>query len=929
MLPADHSLRSLIGRRREVRTLTGFLDARESGVLVVTGPFGIGKSALVSAALAEAGATPVTLRYTRGTGPYRTALDLLHGSAGALDPTEPIELLRRAAADPVRADAGRIVDRLAGFLAERSVRLRPVVIVHEDVELADPETQRLCAEFLRRAGLWPWSHLVLIDSRSASVLAGHPVLEVGRLEHAEVRALLRETVRAPVAARVAHRLAEACDGNPKLLRAYAWQLTPEQLAGAAPLPRRFAPPVETTAREAETIKDLGPAELTALALFDDHRRVPWPVADRVAGDPARVARLRRLDLIFADGEHWRPAGPTLGAAAKARLSAADQDRMQQCAAAAFRAIGDERAALLHECQLRVQPAETAEELIGLACADHERGDLESADRLLDLAAARPGFDVSARFHAIRARNLLEQGHLRAALAEVEDGLDRPLDPRSEFWLRVTGLEAVMLLGEDDPGLLSADWLPPGYPEPAGEHAWLTLRAAQLLGMTGAVKEARLVLERSGLERSGLEGSGLEGSGLEGSGLEWPGPEWPGDDLAAPGTAGLHRAVEGLLACWEQPTAPAPDPAGLDPTAAARPVPVSLIAGLADVLVTAGRSGEARRLVGRVLADPSRHTVLTDVHLVSALVSIDLWEGRYQVAERRIAELERTRPGAADLPPLAGAAARVRAAFGHPDPAERVARLRPRQPGAPVVAPFDADLGYCHLVQGHYGSAATCLDAALRAGQPLHQGLAEVLADLVEALVALGRTRQATEAVGWAARRDLDLGCVRTAALVARCRALTAEPDESAAAADRALELCGDAVPAVDRARTLIALGRVRQRAGDPAGAEDLLRDGRDLMRHLGLAGWVDHADRLLSRPAPPAPAPVDPWRQVVRDRDRTLLAGIAAGLTHDQLARSAYVSRRTVANSLKTIYELTGVQSKSELAALLRRNPPAWVEQPS
>jgi hypothetical protein len=38
------------------------------------------------------------------------------------------------------------------------------------------------------------------------------------------------------------------------------------------------------------------------------------------------------------------------------------------------------------------------------------------------------------------------------------------------------------------------------------------------------------------------------------------------------------------------------------------------------------------------------------------------------------------------------------------------------------------------------------------------------------------------------------------------------------------------------------------------------------------------------------------------------------------------VSRRTIANRLKTLYELVGVNSKSELVLLVMRQPPAWLD---
>jgi hypothetical protein len=911
MLAADSS-HHLVGRHQERQILADFIAAPEGRVLVVSGPAGIGKSSLVEAVLAEADVEITRVRYTPSDEPYRTALDLIHGFG-------PQRFTKRDGNGAVRrfrslvlpddgraVDCGTVVDRLSALIGtvSRGVRRRSVV-VHENFHLSDPATIDLCCETLRRADLWPWLHIVITDSSLAERLSRHPTVELGGLDHQSCRSLVADVTGMPVASSVADGLRRLSNGNPTLLRSLALEQSPDQLAGAAPLSPELSPTGEAARWVAERADGLAPADLALLASLADHRRIPSQVVVALGPDAGSAAgRLEQRGLLRRDPTGWIVLEPLVAAWAGTQVGPAEREAWHRRAAEAYDNADHPAAALGHRSRLPDEPAETYQRLTAVALRQLAEGDCDAAARLLDAALHGSPSGSTAELHALRARARLEQGFVAAALADADAGLASCSHRRTELWLRVTDLEARCLRGEYDPSPLAADRLPGRYATPAGEYDWLLLQAAQLNATLGALTEASAILDLVDLDSDAP-----------------PTLRRVRDVVAALiavrlGDSGTASAV-GLL----RGGLPDDAPPGLS----------ALVADMADVLLAAGEPRAARDLVVPHLTDPRRHSLLAEVNLTARLVAVDLWDGRYSIAERRISELVHRYPPAGATLPLAGATVRVRAALGQPAGADEAVALRSRQPSAPGVAQFDADLGHGYLITGDPNRAATLLDGALRSCAPLRQPAAAVRADLIEALIILGRREDATAALRRTASRDLDPGSARTGALLARCRALTAPPEAVGAAFDQALELCTDEVPEIDRGRTMIARARSALAAGDRDRGLRELRAARDLMSLLKLDGWVRHIDRLAqAHAAPPlvlrAPAPDDPWRGVVREIDRELLIGVASGLTHDQLARNSYVSRRTIASRLKTLYELVGVASKSELVLLVMRQPPSWMD---
>jgi DNA-binding CsgD family transcriptional regulator len=126
---------------------------------------------------------------------------------------------------------------------------------------------------------------------------------------------------------------------------------------------------------------------------------------------------------------------------------------------------------------------------------------------------------------------------------------------------------------------------------------------------------------------------------------------------------------------------------------------------------------------------------------------------------------------------------------------------------------------------------------------------------------------------------------------------------------------------LELARALLDLGAARRRAGARGAARDLLREALDLARGLGGHAIADRArDELVA-------AGGRPRRDAIRGREALTpselrVAELAAtGRTNRQIAQALFVTQRTVENHLTSTYAKLGITARPELAAALASHP--------
>ncbi|MEE6264398.1 AAA family ATPase [Streptomyces diastatochromogenes] len=186
------------------------------------------------------------------------------------------------------------------------------------------------------------------------------------------------------------------------------------------------------------------------------------------------------------------------------------------------------------------------------------------------------------------------------------------------------------------------------------------------------------------------------------------------------------------------------------------------------------------------------------------------------------------------------------------------------------------------------------------------------------LAELGRTKDAQEPAAHGERLARQWGTPRVLGLAALARGV-------ATPGARGVELLGEAVrelaasPArVEHARAELALGNALLSAGDRREAREHLRTAAGLAQRCGaLALGQDARDALVAaggRMRKLTASPLD----LLTGMERTVASLAAGGAGNRSIAQSLYVSVRTVEMHLTSVYRKLGIAERAQLSAVLR-----------
>ncbi|MFI6154050.1 ATP-binding protein [Kitasatospora sp. NPDC051170] len=908
----------LYGREGEQAAVESLLAAARdgrSGVLLLRGEPGIGKTALLDDAVARAGSA---FRVIRATGveceaelPFAGLSMLLAPGLDRLPtlPGQQRRSLERAfgLAEEESAPADRLLVGLAtlGLLAELAAD-RPLLCVVDDLQWLDGASLDALLLAARRFQAEGVALLLAARPAFAERPYGLPELTVSGLSDADATRLLADRLSALGATAVSAGLLAEASGNPlaltelpltaaagglpltsRLLVAFHGQVTglpaaTQTLLLVAAVEENGDLAVVLPAAEALGVgaEHLAPAEESGLVTVTPERRVAFrhpllraAVLQR-APHHQRLAAHRAVADALPDGDRrtWHRAHAATGPDADLA------DALERAAVRAERS-GGRGGATAYERAARLTPDRdgATRRLVLAAEAATEEGELERAEALAEEAGARTDDAFAhALLDQVRATAHFWRGSYPTAHRLLLDAAGADIDPSHAARMLFQAFHAAWYAGEE-PVVTVLDRL---AALPLAEDAPLAPLARHL---------PAVVLPALGRPA---------------------GPLPP-----------VRETVE------------AARKAGAE-----SPVDLVQLCGATLVL---GRDEETADLAAELAAEArAKGTVGVLPTLQFFLAEAELFHGRHRDAEVTATEaltLARDTGQHQWVSQLSAILAYLAALDGRTEQCAALAATALTTTGSQTAAPAAGHpwahwaLALHDLGQGRAGDAADRLHALTTGPHRHHVSATRAVPDLVEALVRLGTPDRATEPYERFARWTAAVDRPWAEALRLRCQALLG-PDELAESTyTAALALHETAHRPFEQARTALLHGERLRRTRRRTDARPHLRAALETFDRLGATPWSTRARTELAATG----TPTSPATSSTPSASLTALTSLssltpqelqiarlaAQGLTNRDIAAQLFLSPRTVAHHLYKAYPKLGITSRTDLPTTLLPTP--------
>jgi DNA-binding CsgD family transcriptional regulator len=908
----------LLDRLAERTALGRLLDgarAGRSGVLVVRGAPGIGKTALLEHAVAAA----TGLRITRAAGvesemelPYAALQQLCSPMLGALGRLPGPQRDALGVAFGLRA--GGVPDRFLVGLATVSLLSevageRPVLCVVDDAQWVDRSSAQALGFVARRLLAEPVTLLITTRELDGE-FARLPELLVGGLGDGDARELLGSVITGPLDERVWERIVAEAGGNPLALLELPRTLTAGELAGgfgvpgAAGLPGRIE---DSFARRLTALPAAaGRLLLAAAAEPTGDPALLWRAAGRlgIGSEAAAAAEEARLLTI---GSRVTFRHPLVRSAVYRAAPPAERRAVHQALAEATNPQVDPDRRAWHRAQAVLAPDEAvAAELDASAGRAQARGGYAAAGAFLARSAALTLDPARRAERALAAAQATYQaGAYDAALGLISIAQAGPLD-------EVQDARASLLRGQITFASNHGSDAPPLLLAAARKFQPLDARMAR-----DTYLDAVLAV--------GFAGRLAVGGGIREiatAALEAPAPAQPArpHDLLLDGLALL--ATEGY---------PAGAPVLKRAVAAFRDADVSdqevlhwmWLATVAARLVWDYESWDA--LSARLIDTAHDTGALTSLHLaIGSRALAQLFAGEFTPAASWAMEAE-TVTDATGIS-IARYAALTLALFQGREP-DRVVELieATRTDVQRRGEGWGLSLAYW-VAAVHYNSLGQ-YERALVAAQQATEGLLaqpyEVwsLAELIEAAMRSGAPEAAADALQRLAGTTRAGGTDWALGVEARSRALVSADEEAESLYLEAIDRLGRTRLRIELARSQLLYGEWLRRQGRRRDARDQLGKAHDIFDSIGAAAFAERTRIELRASGGQARMRTAETREALTAQEAVIAQLAGAGASNPQIAEQLFISSATVAYHLRKVYAKLGISSRGELADLLPTHP--------
>jgi DNA-binding CsgD family transcriptional regulator len=903
----------LRGRRDErgvLDELLGEARAGRSGVLVLRGEAGIGKTALLGHAI-ESASDFTLLRAAGVESEMELPFAALHQLCAPVDDfVERLPMPQRTALEiTFGVTAGEAPDRFVVALATLSLfseaaQERPLLYVIDDAQWLDRASAQVLGFVARRLLAEPV--VLLFGAReSTDALADLPDLLIEGLDDAESRKLLGSVIPGRLDDRVADQLVAEARGNPLALLELPRGLSPGQLAGGFGLPgalslqgrieQSFVQRLEALPEKTQQLLLVAAAEpLGDPALL-------WRAAERLAvtstaGEPAESAR-----LIEIDGR-VRFRHPLVRSAVYQAASPEQRRRVHRALAEATDAETDPDRRAWHLAAATAGPDEAvAAELERAADRAQARGGLAAAAAFLQRAAAlTPEPRRSAQRALAAAQTSYQAGALDEALAlldTAETGDVGDLEPARAQLLRGQIAFAARRGSDAPPLLLKAARALEAVDPPLA-------RATYLDALTAAMFTGRLAQGASALEvAQAVRGAPPSAQPPHAGDLLLHGLALIITDGPSVGTPMLKRAVgafrdeeldtaEGLRWWWLAGRA------------------AGLIWDFEGWDALTARQIQVARGVGALTPLPLALGTRARVHLFAG----ELREAASLVEESQA--LSRATHGRiVPYAPLALAAFR-----GREDEAKRVIQTSTEDFSASGEGMgLTTVLWATAVLSNGLARYEDALRAAEQAAAYPHAPWTSVsvAVELIEAAARTGEVARAADAMkrlsGSARAGGSDWGL----GVEARSRALLGDGDAAERLYREALERLQRTRVRVDLARAELVYGEWLRRERRRLEAREHLRTALETFRRMDMEGFAGRAERELSATGERGRKRLVATREELTAQEAQVARLARDGLSNAVIGERLFISQHTVAYHLRKVFTKLDITSRNQLGAAL------------
>jgi DNA-binding CsgD family transcriptional regulator len=911
---SDHL--ALRGRRDVCATLDNLLEAARagrSGVLVLRGEAGIGKTVLLKHAVASSS----DFRVVQATGveserelPFAALQQLCAPMLDRLDRLPAPQ--RHALRSSFGLGSGPAPDRLLTGLAVLSLLSevaedRPLLCVVDDAQWLDQASAH-ALEFVARRLLAEPIVILVAKRERRGAFTGLSELTINGLRDAEARELLASAIPERLDERVMDQLVAETRGNPLALLELPRGLCPAQLAGGFAVPGGLSLSGRIEERFGQRFEALPDATrqlvLLAAAEPSGDQALLWRAAERL-GIPGAALEPAELAGLLEIGAKVRFRHPLVRSAVyRAATPQARRETHRALAEATDRDADPDRVAW-HRAEASVGPDDgVAAELEQAAGRAQARGGFSAAAAFLERAAALtvdPGCRARRALAAAQAK--YEAGALDDALALLVEAEGGALDDLERVRADLLRAELVYALkrGSDAPALLldAARRLQHAEPDLARATLLEALEAARFAGPLGSAVGVAEVSEAA------LASPHLER------------PPSPADLLlqgfATQYTEGYAAAVPLLkdaLAAFRHQAALAP--------ADARWLTLACRAA-GDVWddetwrLLSARSVARAREAGALTALSLPLTVVAYIHVISGELDA---AASLQDEVTLITEILGTPPHRAIalwLAALTGREADLAELVGATE-----AEAERRGEGFAFAITTQAQAVLANGL-GRYDEALVAIRHALEVDITSEMSSPRVVAELLEAAVGSGDRALAERALGRLVQTTRPSGTDWALGVEARSRALLADGDAAEAAYRESIERLGRTRVRPQLARSHLAYGEwLRRDRGRADAAREQLQIAYDMLSAMGAEAFAGRARRELLAIGGQVQARPVATRRELTDQEARIARLARDGLSNADIGARLFISRHTVAYHLRKVFAKFDISSRNQLGRALR-----------